>query len=111
VALLGDAAWGVTLGGMGVGRGLIGAYVLAGELAAVSGDAQRAFASYEQRMRKYGAAWLKGTNAGKFLAPASARGLWLRNTLFSMRAMQTLLIRSTHSMATDAELPQYALGS
>jgi 2-polyprenyl-6-methoxyphenol hydroxylase-like FAD-dependent oxidoreductase len=111
VALLGDAAWGVTLGGMGVGRGLVGAYVLAGELAGASGEPVRAFANYERRMRSYGAAWLKGTNAGKFLAPATARGLWLRNTLFSMRAMQTLLIRSTHSMATDAELPRYAPGS
>lgn len=108
VALLGDAGWGVTLGGMGVGRGLVGAYVLAGELAAVSGEPERAFAAYESRMRKYGAAWLKGTNAGKFLAPATARGLWLRNTLFSMQAMQTLMIRSTHSMATDTELPSYA---
>src|ERR1700712_335899 len=50
VALLGDAAWGVTLGGMGVGTGIVGGYVLAGELAASGGKPQPAFAAYEQRM-------------------------------------------------------------
>jgi 2-polyprenyl-6-methoxyphenol hydroxylase-like FAD-dependent oxidoreductase len=57
VALLGDAAWGVTLGGMGVGASVVGAYVLAGELAASGGDQAAGFAAYERRMRGYAARW------------------------------------------------------
>ena len=47
VVLLGDAAWGVTLGGMGVGTGIVAAYVLAGELAAARGDHRTALTAYE----------------------------------------------------------------
>ena len=56
-ALLGDAAWGVTRGGMGVGTGIVGAYVLAGELAAARGDHRAGFVAYENRMRPYAARW------------------------------------------------------
>lgn len=108
VALLGDAAWGVTLGGMGVGTGVVGAYVLAGELAAASGDAEQAFAAYERRMRGYAALWQKGADPGSFLAPATRHGLWLRNTLLGLRPVQWLLLRSTQSFATAPELPDYA---
>jgi 2-polyprenyl-6-methoxyphenol hydroxylase-like FAD-dependent oxidoreductase len=107
VALLGDAAWGVTLGGMGVGTGVVGAYVLAGELAAARGDHRTAFAAYEQRMRRYAGRWQKGANPGRFLAPSTAAGLWLRNALFSTRMMRRLLVSTTKSVATDADLPDY----
>jgi 2-polyprenyl-6-methoxyphenol hydroxylase-like FAD-dependent oxidoreductase len=105
--LIGDAAWGVTLGGMGVGTGIVGAYVLAGELAAARGDHRTGFTAYENRMRPYAARWQRGANPGKFLAPASTLGLRFRNTLFSTRLVQKLLISSTKSLATDAYLPEY----
>lgn len=108
-ALLGDAAWGLTLGGMGVGTSIVGAYVLAGELAAAGGDHRTGFAAYESRMRSYAARWQRGTNPGTFLAPASALGLRFRNTLFSTRLVQKLLISSTKSVATGADLPEYTL--
>lgn len=72
--LLGDAAWGVTLGGMGVGTGVVGAYVLAGELAMAGGDHHTAFPAYERRMRAYAGRWQRGASPGKFLAPATAAG-------------------------------------
>lgn len=100
--------WGVTLGGMGVGTGVIGAYVLAGELASAAGDATCAFTAYEQRMRGYAARWQKSANPGGFLAPATRHGLWFRNTMLKLRAVQWLLLRSTQSLATDADLPDYA---
>jgi 2-polyprenyl-6-methoxyphenol hydroxylase-like FAD-dependent oxidoreductase len=106
-ALLGDAAWGVTLGGMGVGTGIVGAYVLAGELASAGGDHRAGFAAYEERMRPYAARWQRGASPGKFLAPASAPGLRLRNALLSTHLVQKMLIGSTASMATDVGLPQY----
>jgi 2-polyprenyl-6-methoxyphenol hydroxylase-like FAD-dependent oxidoreductase len=108
-AILGDAAWGVTLGGMGVGTGIVGSYVLAGELAAAGGDHRTAFAAYENRMRPYAARWQRGANPGKFLAPATATGLRLRNAVLSTRLAQRMLVGSTTSMATDLALPAYEL--
>jgi 2-polyprenyl-6-methoxyphenol hydroxylase-like FAD-dependent oxidoreductase len=107
VALLGDAAWGVTLGGMGVGTGVVGAYVLAGELARSGGDHPAGLAAYERRMRSYAGRWQRGANPGQFLAPTTATRLRLRNTMFANRLFQRLLVASTKSLATDAGLPDY----
>lgn len=53
MALTGDAAWCASpVSGMGTSLGLVGAYVLAGELAS-SDDHRAAFAAYERRMRPY----------------------------------------------------------
>ncbi|MFI2647173.1 MULTISPECIES: FAD-dependent monooxygenase [Micromonospora] len=106
--LLGDAAWGVTLGGMGVGTGLVGAYVLAGELALAGGDHRVALPAYERRMRAYAGRWQRGASPGHFLAPATGWGLWLRDRLLATRPVQSLLVRSTGSLATEADLPDYA---
>ncbi|EWM10886.1 FAD-dependent monooxygenase [Kutzneria sp. 744] len=106
-ALLGDAAWGVTLGGMGVGTGVVGAYVLAGELSQARGDHRKAFAAYEQRMRGYAGRWQKGTSPGQFLAPSNAALLWLRNAMFSTRAVQKLMVAGTTKLASDVVLPDY----
>jgi 2-polyprenyl-6-methoxyphenol hydroxylase-like FAD-dependent oxidoreductase len=108
VALLGDAAWGVTLGGMGVGTGVVGAYVLAGELAAAGGDHRAAFPRYERRMRGYAAAWQRGASPGRFLAPRTRPGLWLRDTLFTSAVVRRLMVSATHSLATTDALPAYA---
>ncbi|MBS2548739.1 FAD-dependent monooxygenase [Catenulispora sp. NL8] len=107
IALLGDAAWGVTLGGMGVGTAVVGAYVLAGELASAGGEHRTAFAKYEQRMHGYAGRWRKSANPGKFLAPGSRAGLWTRDALFKRKAVQRMLVSSTKSVATEHGLPQY----
>lgn len=53
VVLTGDAAWCVTpLGGVGATLAVIGAYVLAGEMAE-QGDVVSAFTRYEARLRKF----------------------------------------------------------
>ncbi|ACY13841.1 FAD-dependent monooxygenase [Haliangium ochraceum] len=53
VALVGDAAWAPgPISGMGTTLGLVGAYVLAGELSRASSPAS-AFAAYERIMRPY----------------------------------------------------------
>jgi 2-polyprenyl-6-methoxyphenol hydroxylase-like FAD-dependent oxidoreductase len=53
-ALLGDAAWcGSPLSGMGTGMAIVGAYVLAGELAQAAGDHRVAFERYENLMREF----------------------------------------------------------
>jgi 2-polyprenyl-6-methoxyphenol hydroxylase-like FAD-dependent oxidoreductase len=54
VGLLGDAAFSASpMSGAGTGLALVGAYFLAGELAATGWDPQAGFAAYEQRMRGY----------------------------------------------------------
>src|SRR5689334_19639951 len=54
VALLGDAAFSASpMSGAGTGLALVGAYLLAGELAAAGWDPAVGFARYEERMRSY----------------------------------------------------------
>jgi 2-polyprenyl-6-methoxyphenol hydroxylase-like FAD-dependent oxidoreductase len=82
VVLLGDAAYGATVGGMGTGAAMIGAYVLAGELA-TQADHTTAFARYEDVLRPYalGCQKLAG-NAGPFLAPATDTRIRRRNRMY-----------------------------
>jgi 2-polyprenyl-6-methoxyphenol hydroxylase-like FAD-dependent oxidoreductase len=54
VALIGDAGYcSSPLSGQGTSLALVGAYVLAGELAAAGGEHRTAFARYEERMREF----------------------------------------------------------
>jgi 2-polyprenyl-6-methoxyphenol hydroxylase-like FAD-dependent oxidoreductase len=77
--LLGDAAFGGSLG-MGTSMALVGAYVLAGELAAASGDHRVAFDGYEREMREYVAVNQKRPPGGTSgFAPRTRRGIWFRN--------------------------------
>lgn len=54
VGLLGDAAFSASpMSGQGTGLALVGAYLLAGELAAAGWDPAAGFAGYERRMRSF----------------------------------------------------------
>jgi 2-polyprenyl-6-methoxyphenol hydroxylase-like FAD-dependent oxidoreductase len=112
IALLGDAAYGGTLGGQGTSLAIVGAHVLAGELATAGSDHRSAFARYEACMRPYATACQKGAErAGGFFAPRTRHGLWLRN-LFYRAFTSRLLIGQFEKMvkasATGFELPDYA---
>ncbi|MFC0454304.1 FAD-dependent monooxygenase [Rhodococcus jostii] len=106
VALLGDAAYGNTLGGFGTGLALVGAYVLAGELAAADGDHRVAFGRYDEQMHRYAKIARKGS-AGPFLAPKSATRIRLRNWTFKSRTLFGLMMKLTDSFATDIDLHDY----
>lgn len=109
VALLGDAGHGATIGGMGTGLGIVGAYVLAGELAAAGGDHRVAFPRYQELMRPY--AWGSMNNAGKFLAPKGKRGILVRNQMvkvMSCRPVIKMMGRMDMKMASNIALPDYA---
>ncbi|MFD7084505.1 FAD-dependent monooxygenase [Streptomyces sp. NPDC059918] len=73
VALLGDAAHcPSSLSGMGSGLALVGAYVLAGELAAAHGDHRAAFGRYEEEMRDYALGCQKmGDGVARLMVPGS----------------------------------------
>jgi 2-polyprenyl-6-methoxyphenol hydroxylase-like FAD-dependent oxidoreductase len=111
VVLLGDAAYGGTLGGQGTSLAIVGAHVLAGELAAARGDHMVAFARYEARMRPYATSCQKGAErVGSFFAPRTRVGLLLRN-LFYRALTSRLLIKQFEKLvkasATAFELPDY----
>ncbi|MDX6319765.1 MAG: hypothetical protein QOD35_3165 [Nocardioidaceae bacterium] len=54
VGLIGDAAFSASpMSGAGTGMALVGAYMLAGELAAADWNPKAGFAGYEKRMRSY----------------------------------------------------------
>ncbi|MGW2155191.1 FAD-dependent monooxygenase [Nonomuraea sp. NPDC001699] len=106
VVLLGDAAYGNTLGGFGTGLALVGAYVLAGELAAAGGDHRAAFAEYERQMRGY-AKIAKSGNAGPFLAPGTPARIRMRNWTFKVGFLFRLMMKLTDKFATDITLKDY----
>ncbi|ONM50595.1 FAD-dependent monooxygenase [Nocardia donostiensis] len=84
VALVGDSAYGNTLAGFGTGFAVVGAYVLAGELAAADGDHTVAFPRYDEVMRRY--TKISGnSNPGRFLAPKTAYGIRLRDWFLGSR--------------------------
>ncbi|WP_188195873.1 FAD-dependent monooxygenase [Nonomuraea sp. SYSU D8015] len=88
VALLGDAGYAPGPGGMGTGLALIGAYVLAGELARAA-DHHTAFARYEQTLRPHVEACQKqARGAGKYLVPQKRTQIWRRNQ--TMRLLSRL---------------------
>ncbi|SDK16669.1 FAD-dependent monooxygenase [Streptomyces indicus] len=65
ITLLGDAGYcAAPTSGRGTSQALIGAYVLAGELAAAGGDHVRAFAAYEREMRGFVAEHQKAGREG-----------------------------------------------
>ena len=88
VALVGDAAYGPSpASGQGTSLALVGAYVLAHELAA-AGDHQVAFAAYEQRMRHFVTVNQKQADNIKRMVAGSRFTLWLNMTM--MRLMPYL---------------------
>ncbi|MDG6109976.1 FAD-dependent monooxygenase [Dactylosporangium aurantiacum] len=106
VVLLGDSAYGNTLGGFGTGLAVVGAYVLAGELATAGGDHRVAFPRYEAAFRDYAKVSRQG-NAGPFLAPASRPRLAMRNWMFRSPRLLRLLLKVTDRFATGIDLQDY----
>ncbi|MFG1791762.1 FAD-dependent monooxygenase [Nocardia sp. NPDC049149] len=105
VALIGDSAWGNTLGGFGTGLAVVGAYVLAGELALADGDYAVAFARYNEIMKDH-AKVADNSNAGKFLAPRTARGIKVRNWFLNSRLF-TLMFKYIDKVTNDIDLQDY----
>jgi 2-polyprenyl-6-methoxyphenol hydroxylase-like FAD-dependent oxidoreductase len=109
--VLGDAGYCPTpLTGLGTSLALVGAYVLAGELAAAGGDHRVAFDRYEQIMRPYVATSqeLPPGGVGGY-APNSA--LAIRMRAVSMRWMGRWPLRpilaKQFAKAGDIDLPDY----
>ncbi|MFC4908876.1 FAD-dependent monooxygenase [Actinomadura gamaensis] len=111
VALLGDAGYGATCGGMGTGLAVVCAYVLAGEIAAADGDHRVAFPAYEQAIRKFTKACQQvAGGVGPFFAPKTARSLRRRTRIYKVLTagpLLRLLDKLTTKAATSIELKDY----
>ncbi|MGW4378719.1 FAD-dependent monooxygenase [Kitasatospora sp. NPDC004531] len=112
VALIGDAACCPTpLTGLGTSLALVGAYLLAGELATARGDFTTAFARYQQRMKPYAAKAQElppggvagyAPNHRAMIALRAASMRWM-----TRRPFRTLM-EAQAAKAGDVELPDYA---
>jgi 2-polyprenyl-6-methoxyphenol hydroxylase-like FAD-dependent oxidoreductase len=112
IALLGDAAYGGTLGGQGTGLAVVGAYVLAGELAAAE-DHAVAFRRYEERLRPYATKCQDGVkHVGPFYAPPTRAQRWMRNRVYGLLAsppFERALLALTTRAARGIELASYPI--
>jgi 2-polyprenyl-6-methoxyphenol hydroxylase-like FAD-dependent oxidoreductase len=106
IVLLGDAAYGNTLGGFGTGLAIVGAYVLAGELLAADGDHRTAFPRYQEQLHGY-AKSIKKVNAGPFLAPRTRFRLLTRTWTFKSTLLLRILLKVTDNFANDIDLKDY----
>lgn len=112
IALVGDAAHAASsLSGQGTSLALVGAYVLAGELAAHA-DHAAAFAAYERVMRPFVAMnQALATGGAASLIPRTALALWGRNLVMRMApllARTGLFGRQGRKANSGLALPAYA---
>jgi 2-polyprenyl-6-methoxyphenol hydroxylase-like FAD-dependent oxidoreductase len=114
VALVGDAAFAPSfLSGQGTSLALVGAYVLAGELAAHD-DPAAAFASYERIIRPFAEAnqALAVKEEGSLFLPRTQQELNARNRILSSLASGGAIETSrnnSHEVHSSLRLPDYPL--
>lgn len=107
VALVGDAAWGSGPTGMGTTLALVGAHVLAGELAATPNDHRRAFARYEQMLRRF-ADSAQGLPPGgaRLLHPSSRFGVAAMRSAMRLAAWKPLrTLFQSHLLTSEKHVP------
>jgi 2-polyprenyl-6-methoxyphenol hydroxylase-like FAD-dependent oxidoreductase len=111
--LLGDAGYCASpMSGIGTSLALVGAYLLAGELAAADGDHRIAYAGYEQAMRGFverAQEFARSAGDGG-LMPDTRLQLWMRNQ--SIRVLpylpRRLVARGMDRVANTVELKDYS---
>jgi 2-polyprenyl-6-methoxyphenol hydroxylase-like FAD-dependent oxidoreductase len=109
VVLVGDAAYCASpMSGQGTSIALIGAYVLAGELAATSGNHSRAFTEYESVMRPFVEAnQALGLKSAKLMRSGESQSVvgWLLKQLMRImpgRVTEWIINRSTERITQAA---------
>ncbi|GAA1585660.1 MULTISPECIES: FAD-dependent monooxygenase [Kribbella] len=114
VALVGDAGYcGSPMAGHGTALSLVGAYVLAGELAAAAGDHARAFPAYQRRMQAYVAQRMELPPGGiKMAMPMSAFGIAYRDfvlRVMTSKPMSGALKKMAGGTPDAIDLPHYSV--
>ncbi|WP_272948983.1 FAD-dependent monooxygenase [Kribbella soli] len=108
IVLLGDAGYGATFGALGTGTAVVGAYVLAGELAQAGDDLRTAFDRYEERLRKAVSKTQDGSRSGQFMAPATRFGIAARNKILDRPFFLNQMLKMAQNMSELIELPTYS---
>jgi 2-polyprenyl-6-methoxyphenol hydroxylase-like FAD-dependent oxidoreductase len=111
VVLLGDAGYGASPNGMGITSSLIGAYVLAGELARHGSDVAGALAAYQATMRQpiKECQRLPSSTVLGVMLPSSQLGVWmLRNTLWAVSKASQITSRLGAEDNSGWSLPEYS---
>jgi 2-polyprenyl-6-methoxyphenol hydroxylase-like FAD-dependent oxidoreductase len=110
IALVGDAAFCVSLlAGQGSALAMLGAYVLAGELAKADGDYASAFRTYESYLRDFIDGKQKGAErfAAAF-APRTRFGLFFRNQVLNLASIPGLArLMLGRDLVDKLQLPEY----
>jgi 2-polyprenyl-6-methoxyphenol hydroxylase-like FAD-dependent oxidoreductase len=109
IVLLGDAACGATLSGLGTGLAVVSAYVLAGELARQS-DHEQAFAAYERIVRPYAERCQGEGHPARLLAPTGRAALRVRDLVLGSATGRALAMRFGGKATPGPDLPDYASG-
>ncbi|KAI5924910.1 hypothetical protein F4810DRAFT_661936 [Camillea tinctor] len=112
--MVGDAGYATGAGGTGTTLAIAGAYVLAGEVAKHRGDLAAGLRGYEETMRPIVEDMRKvPAFLQTVLAPQTAWGIWLRNTIFAFITRTRLLqlfqrfFASAFANADKYKLPEY----
>jgi len=111
VALVGDAAFCVSLmAGQGSALAMIGAYVLAGELAKAGGQHDQAFNRYEAILRAFIDSKQKGAERfSTAFAPRTRLGLFVRNQVIKACAIPGVArLALSRDIADTLKLPDYS---
>jgi 2-polyprenyl-6-methoxyphenol hydroxylase-like FAD-dependent oxidoreductase len=112
--LLGDAAYCASpLSGMGTGMAVVGAYVLAGELAEADGDHRMAFAKYESLMREFVKKCQGIADGGTdWFVPRTRFRLWLSNQMWKIlpyTPWKNMMIEVPLKIGNSIHLKDYAI--
>lgn len=112
--LVGDAAWCASpLSGMGTGMAVVGAYVLAGELAEADGDYAVAFASYERLMREFVRRCQGIADGGTdWFVPRTRFRLWLSQQMWKIlpyTPWKNMMIEVPLKIGNSIDLKDYAM--
>jgi 2-polyprenyl-6-methoxyphenol hydroxylase-like FAD-dependent oxidoreductase len=112
VALVGDAAWCASpASGAGAELALVGAYRLAGELAAAGGDYRAGFARYHDSHRGLVAKKQQIDPNVRLMVPKTHAGRWIRDGLAWLPLLRAAGAAERLLATTPNPLPQYASGS
>ncbi|MGA7521597.1 MAG: FAD-dependent monooxygenase [Acidobacteriaceae bacterium] len=111
--LLGDAAYCASpLSGMGTGMAVVGAYVLAGELAEADGDHRVAFGQYETRMRDFVQKCQGIADGGTdWFVPRTRFRLWLSTQMWKVlpyTPWKNMMIEVPLKIGNSIQLEDYA---
>jgi 2-polyprenyl-6-methoxyphenol hydroxylase-like FAD-dependent oxidoreductase len=115
MAVLGDAAYCPSpISGMGTTVAIVGAYILAGEIARNPKDPKTAFASYEKLMRPFVTKAQKLIpGAPQLVNPETAWGIWFMNSILGLvswaAGLQAFLGRYAGPPVDAIVLPDYEM--